>query len=242
VAPSVQRRRVWLTPTTRVPYSNTAKIGERKTWTQCECCTWKNSVCGYKADKHPAKFGWLPLSDVAAATKPKRETRWNLLGFSKLTKRSQPLIDRSSPYCEESWTQALIAGFGIDVLYLDYRKAFDSVPHKRLLEQLKSYGISGKLLRWIQSFLEERLIRVGIICSFSDWIKVAYWVEFRKVRYWDLGFSYSSLMIYETGSRIVGLWECLQMTSRPGVPSGQMLIIIAYRKISTAWVGGLQSL
>jgi len=81
-------------------------------------------------------------------------------------------MDRSSPYCEESWTQALIEGFGIDVLYLDYRKAFDSVPHKRLLEQLKSYGISGKLLRWIQSFLEERLMRVGIICSFSDWIKV----------------------------------------------------------------------
>jgi len=41
---------------------------------------------------------------------------------------------------------------------LDYRKAFDSVPHKRLLEMLKTYGINGKLLRWIQSFLETRMM------------------------------------------------------------------------------------
>jgi len=68
----------------------------------------------------------------------------------------------------ESWTQALGNGYGIDVLYLDYRKAFDSVPHKRLLEKLKIYGVHSKLLRWIQSFLEARLMTVGIRGSFSD--------------------------------------------------------------------------
>ena len=72
----------------------------------------------------------------------------------------------------ESWTQALDNGYGIDVLYLDYRKAFVSVPHKRLLEKLTIYGVQSKLLRWIQSFLEARLMRVGIRGSFSDWIKV----------------------------------------------------------------------
>ena len=41
----------------------------------------------------------------------------------------------------ESWTKALDDGFGIDVLYLDYRKAFDSVSHKRLLDKLKLSGI-----------------------------------------------------------------------------------------------------
>ena len=61
----------------------------------------------------------------------------------------------------ESWTQALDEGFGIDVLYLDYRKAFDSVPHERLLEKLKLHGINGKLLKWIQSFLEARLMRAA---------------------------------------------------------------------------------
>ena len=33
----------------------------------------------------------------------------------------------------ESWTRILDEGYGIDVIYLDYRKAFDTVPHKRLL-------------------------------------------------------------------------------------------------------------
>jgi len=46
-----------------------------------------------------------------------------------------------------------------------------------------------------------------------------YWVEFRNVRYWDFCFSYSSLMIYQIGSR----WECLQMMSRSGAPSGQIV-------------------
>jgi len=34
----------------------------------------------------------------------------------------------------EKWTKTLDEGYGIDVLYLDYRKVFDSVPHRRLLE------------------------------------------------------------------------------------------------------------
>jgi len=64
----------------------TMQIGERKTWRmQNEFCTGKiplrsNScrkcICSIPAQvraKHCAKFGWLPLSDVAAVTKPRRE-------------------------------------------------------------------------------------------------------------------------------------------------------------------------
>jgi len=63
-------------------------------------------------------------------------------------------------------------GSGIDVLYLDYRKAFDSVPHKRLIERLKEYGITGKLLEWVQSFLSSRKTRVSIRGSYSEWFMV----------------------------------------------------------------------
>jgi len=76
-----------LTPTMRVPCSNGANIAERKTWTQSEFGTWQNSIMRHEPSKmyysvpaqetakHRAKFGWLPLSDVAAVTKPRRETR-----------------------------------------------------------------------------------------------------------------------------------------------------------------------
>ena len=63
-------------------------------------------------------------------------------------------------------------GNGIDVLYLDYRKDFDSVPHRRLLEKLKLCGFSAKLLAWLESFLTGRTMRVGVRGSFSKWLKV----------------------------------------------------------------------
>jgi hypothetical protein len=50
----------------------------------------------------------------------------------------------------ENWTKALDDGYGTDVVYLDFRKAFDTVPHRRLLEKLKMCGISGDLLEWIR--------------------------------------------------------------------------------------------
>ena len=46
-----------------------------------------------------AKFGWLRLLECRAVTLPRRESCWNYLGCPKLTKRSQPLVDQSSPYC-----------------------------------------------------------------------------------------------------------------------------------------------
>jgi len=50
-----------------------------------------------------AKFGWRPLLECRAVMLPRRETRWNYLGCPKLMKRSQPLVGRSSPYCEDTW-------------------------------------------------------------------------------------------------------------------------------------------
>ena len=47
---------------------------------------------------------WLtPTTRVRAVMLPRRETRWNLQGCPKLTKRSQPLVGQSSPYCGDMW-------------------------------------------------------------------------------------------------------------------------------------------
>jgi len=61
------------------------------------------SVPTQETAKHRAKFGWPPLSDVSAVPvmKPRRDTRWNLLQCPKLANRSQPLVGRSSPCCED---------------------------------------------------------------------------------------------------------------------------------------------
>ena len=54
------------------------------------------------------------------------------------------------------WTDSLEKGIPVDIVYLDFSKAFDSVPHERLLLRLKAYGIQGNILEWIRSFLSER--------------------------------------------------------------------------------------
>jgi len=58
------------------------------------------------------------------------------------------------------------------VVYLDLAKAFDSVPHSRLLTKLQSHGIGGGLLRWIRSFLLDRHQRVMIARIGSNWASV----------------------------------------------------------------------
>ena len=55
---------------------------------------------------------------------------------------------------------------------MDFAKAFDSVPHCRLLLKLESLGIGGKLLSWLEYFLTKRFQRVVIDGSYSEWLPV----------------------------------------------------------------------
>ena len=57
---------------------------------------------------------------------------------------------------------ALDNGEDVDVIYLDFCKAFDKVPHKRLLRKLWGYGIRGNVHAWIQDFLSDRKQHVRI--------------------------------------------------------------------------------
>ena len=62
----------------------------------------------------------------------------------------------------DDWTNALDDEDCIDVIYCDFQKAFDTVPHKRLLYKLKKYGVTGPIHEWIQTFLTRRKQRVVI--------------------------------------------------------------------------------
>ena len=70
------------------------------------------------------------------------------------------------------WTEALDDGIQIDTVYLDFSKAFGSVPHKRLVKKLEGYGIKGILLEWFKNFLNGRQQRVVINGKTSDWTNV----------------------------------------------------------------------
>ena len=56
-----------------------------------------------------------------------------------------------------------------DVVYLDFSKAFDKVPHQRLLRKVAAHGIDGKMLKWIRAWLSGRKQRVQINGKKSDW-------------------------------------------------------------------------
>ena len=74
--------------------------------------------------------------------------------------------------CIEEWSKILESDDTVDVIYTDFAKAFDSVPHQRLLKKLKNNGIIGKTLGWIQAFLSDREQCVKIEQEYSDWIRV----------------------------------------------------------------------
>ena len=70
-----------------------------------------------------------------------------------------------------SWTKSFddALGPGVDVLYVDFAKAFDTVPLKRLLVKLECVGIRGKLLKWFSCFLLHRKQRVLLNGHPSQW-------------------------------------------------------------------------
>ncbi len=74
--------------------------------------------------------------------------------------------------CLNDWTLALDNKDNLDAIYLDFAKAFDSVPHKRLLFKLKGLGIVGKALDWIGAFLHNRRQRVILRDGTSRWENV----------------------------------------------------------------------
>ena len=57
-------------------------------------------------------------------------------------------------------------------MYLDFAKAFDTVPHKRLLVKLEAYGINEQLCAWVKDFSSDRKQRVVMGEFESEWTDV----------------------------------------------------------------------
>ena len=62
-----------------------------------------------------------------------------------------------------NWIKCLDEGKPVDAIYLDLQKAFDKVPHARLLTKLNGYGVQGNVHTWIKDFLtgRQQFVTVG---------------------------------------------------------------------------------
>ncbi len=74
-------------------------------------------------------------------------------------------------------TKSLSEGIPVDEVYLDFLKAFDMVPHRRLILKLSCYGVRDDLLAWFESYLFGRRQRVLFILKFKIKIKDEIFVQ-----------------------------------------------------------------
>ena len=62
----------------------------------------------------------------------------------------------------DTWTQTIVSGGSIDAIYLDFQKAFDTVPHRRLMMKVKAHGIGTCVSNWVEAFLTDRRQQVCV--------------------------------------------------------------------------------
>ena len=60
----------------------------------------------------------------------------------------------------------------VDLVYLDFQKAFEKVPHERLMVKVNAHGIQGEAARWIRNWLASHRQRVCIYQSYSNFAPV----------------------------------------------------------------------
>ena len=72
----------------------------------------------------------------------------------------------------EEITKWVDDGSPVDVIYLDFQKAFDKVPHQRLISKLKSHGMGNSIINWIEHWLKDRRQRVVVDGEVTSWKSV----------------------------------------------------------------------
>ena len=85
--------------------------------------------------------------------------------FGFLPKRS---LTNQMLLCLNDWSRHQAANETCYIVYLDFKKAFDTVSHPKLLSKLQSFGVSGSLLNWIEEYLTGRSQQVSVSGALSE--------------------------------------------------------------------------
>lgn len=160
-----------------IPISNLMNISFNN---GCLPQEWKNAVVTpiYKKGNKALPSNYRPISLTSAVVKCMekiitKELTQFFLANNVIPKNQHGFVPRRSTVsnlllCTDQWTREFDDGNPVDVVYLDFEKAFDRVPIERLLLKLEHYGVRGQLLAWISDFLKNRNFCVRISGVVSD--------------------------------------------------------------------------
>ena len=59
-------------------------------------------------------------------------------------------------------------GKEVDIVYLDFKKAFDEVPHRRLLAKVRACGVAGQVANWIAQAMATG--QTGLVIGSKEWL------------------------------------------------------------------------
>ena len=113
----------------------------------------------------PVQFSYSPLGAHSASKLLERLIKDHMVDFlvkHKLLNSSQHGLRKARSCLTnmlcflEEITKWIDVGSPVDIIYLDFQKAFDKVPHQRLLLKLKAHGIGDSITDWIEQWLTDR--------------------------------------------------------------------------------------
>ena len=150
--------------------------------TACLPSSWKmaNIVPIHKKDSKNQAKNYRPISLLPVISKILERCVYNRLIdyiLPKITHLQHGFLRNRSTATQllsilSNINNILDTGDQCDTVYFDLSKAFDSVPHRLLIHKLKSFGLHGTLLAWIENYLTHRRQRVTINGSNSEWLTV----------------------------------------------------------------------
>ena len=138
---------------------------------------WKtaNVVALHKKDSKKDPLNYRPVSLTCILCKVyEKFVRKHILNHveRKININQHGFVNKKSCFSNlletvDAVIELLEAGHPVDVFYFDFCKAFDSVPHYRLLTKLENYGITGSTLEIICDFLSGRSLRTSVRGNYS---------------------------------------------------------------------------